>query len=85
MIEGGYDPREIAIVLGISRETVYKHKILIGAVSKGYREIINKISRRRKTREFWKIVEKFLRPVELILESQNNMKARAKLASGDWS
>ena len=83
MIENGYDPMEMTSVLGISLETVRKHKMVSKLGDKTYKDIIAKITNRNKTKAFWKKVEKALRPLELALDAKTNMKARAKLLSGD--
>lgn len=84
MLENYYDPAEISTVLGFSRETVYKHKIIWITGGDVYKTVIKKIAGKTKTKDFWKKVEKFLRPLELALISKSNMRARAKFMSGDY-
>ena len=45
--------------------------------------IIRKIAKREKTKQFWKSVKKILQPLNLALQAKTNMKARAKLMTGD--
>jgi len=61
---------------------MYKEKWKNGGEK--YKKTIQKIAKREKTKEFWKKIEKLLKPLELALESKTNMKARAKFATGDW-
>lgn len=84
MIENGYGPMEITSVLGISLETVRKHKMVSRLGDKIYKAIIVKITKRRKTKEFWQQVEKLLRPLDHALDVRTNMKARAKFLSGEY-
>jgi uncharacterized protein YerC len=85
MLYNHYEAKDIARVLSMSTETIRIHKmkwILGGGVYKG---MIAKIAKREKAKEFWKKVETVLSPLELFLQSKSNMKARAKLLSGDYS
>lgn len=84
MIENNYTESKIKAVLGISRETVRTHKNIWERGGETYKKIIGKIAKREKTKEFWEKVGKILEPFELALSSRNDMKARAKLLSGDW-
>ena len=84
MLENGYDVVEISNVLSLSKETVYKHKMIAQGGDETYKIIISKIASRRNTKEFWKNVEKILRPAVLALDAKSNMKARAKFLSGDY-
>jgi len=85
MVENRYSIDEISSVLSVSKETVYKHRNILLWAGKEYKEIIVKITTRRKVKVFWKKVEELLRPLELALDAKTNMKARAKLLSGDYS
>ncbi len=84
MFENKYTSAEIARVLGFSRETVRTHRYVWGKSNKKYRQIIASVSKRRKTKIFWSKVERALKPLELALQAKSNMKARAKLLSGDY-
>lgn len=84
MLGNGYEITEISTVLGLSKETVYKHKSISQSGDDTYKVIISKIASRRKTKEFWQQVEKLLRPIVLALDSKTNMKSRAKFLSGDY-
>ncbi len=85
MLENGYETSQIKAVLGISRETIRVHGHIWKSGGEKYKKTIQKIARREKTKEFWKKIEKLLKPIELVLESKTNMKSRAKFASGNFS
>jgi|WetSurMetagenome_2_1015567.scaffolds.fasta_scaffold95209_2 uncharacterized protein YerC len=85
MLENGYEAEEICAVLGITKETVRIHKTIRILGGSAYKTIIKKIARREKTKQFWKKVENALKPLDLMLQAKTNMKARAKLLSGDYS
>ena len=88
MLEKGYKNDQIKAVLGISKETVRIHKLLWANGGEVYREIIKVIVNKNRNKEFWKkvdvAVQFMFKPVELLVKSRNDMRARAKLASGDW-
>jgi len=84
MLENKYETSQIKAVLGISKETIRVHGYIWKNGGEKYKKTIQKIAKREKTKEFWKKIEKLLKPLELALESKTNMKARAKFATGDW-
>lgn len=83
MLENQYTITEIGSVLGISRETIRVHRNIWGRGGIIYKNIIRKIADREKTKEFWQKVERILKPLELVMSSRSDMKARAKLLSGE--
>lgn len=84
MILNAYSITEVASVLRVSNETVYKHSHIVRMADSIYKSVVAKISKRRKIKEFWKQVENILRPVGLMLQAKTNMKARAKLLTADY-
>jgi uncharacterized protein YerC len=84
MLENRYTALEIAAVLGLSRDTVRIHKLVWISGGDVYKSIIAKLASKRKTSQFWKSVETILRPLEYALQAKSNMKARAKLLSGEY-
>src|SRR5258706_1671008 len=84
MLENGYDLSEITCMLGLSKDTIYRHKTVWSIGDETYKAIISKLAKRGKTKEFWNKIEKALRPVELALAAKTNIKARAKLFSGNY-
>ena len=85
MLENHYEALQIAAVLGVSKETIRTHKIIWMIGGGVYKRVITKIAKREKTKQFWKKVETALQPLDLMLKAKTNMKARAKLLSGDYS
>ncbi|PIR79922.1 MAG: hypothetical protein COU25_02915 [Candidatus Levybacteria bacterium CG10_big_fil_rev_8_21_14_0_10_35_13] len=85
LLESKYKDFEIQSILGISRETVRIHKQNWEKGGPIYKKIINKISRGRKIKLFFKALDKKLKPLELALISKTDMKARAKFLSGDYN
>lgn len=84
MLDAGYRTSQIQAVLGMSQETIRVHKLLFRNGGEIYKKTIRKIANREKTKQFWKKVEQILKPVDLLLRSKSDMKARAKLLSGDY-
>jgi uncharacterized protein YerC len=84
MLENKYDASQIAAILNVSRETIRNHKIVWLTGGKTYKSIIAKLAKREKTKQLWRKVERILKPLDLMLHSRSNMKARAKLLSGDY-
>lgn len=84
MIENGHRTSDIQAFLSVSKETVRIHKNVWGKGVDTYKKVISKIAKREKTRQFFKKLEKMFRPIELEMKSRNDIKARAKFASGDW-
>lgn len=85
MLENNYTSAQIESVIGVSQETVRVHKTIWRNGGQIYKQIIQKIAKRNKTKQFWDTVEKVLTPIELFVKSKRSMKSRAKLISGDWS
>lgn len=71
--------------LQISYETVRTHAQQFADKNNVFQEILEKLSAKEKTKELWSKLEKALKPLDLMMQARNDMKARAKLASGDWS
>lgn len=84
MLENGYQTSQIEAVLSVSRETIRIHKSIWSNGGETYRNIIDKIARRQKTKLLWKKIEKILTPIDLMLRAKSDIKARAKLLSGDY-
>lgn len=76
---------EMSSILNVSRETIRVHKQLWFHAGNLYKNIIAGLANRKRTKDFWKKIERMLTPLDLALRSGSDMKARAKFASGDWS
>lgn len=84
MLEKGYSSSDIASVLRMSRETIRVHKQIWSNGEDAYKVIINKIMKREKTNQLWQKIEKILKPLNVAIQARTDMKARAKLAQGDF-
>lgn len=80
----GLTNAKINSILGMSYETIRWYKQVFENKSGLFRKNIQKLINREKSKEFWKKIEKILEPVGLALQAKTNMKARAKLATGDF-
>lgn len=85
MIKRGYSPSAIQSALHMSYETVRNYTNQLSYKNQQFQKTIERLMKREKTKEFWKRVEKLLKPLDLAMKARTDMKARAKLASGDWS
>jgi uncharacterized protein YerC len=79
MLEREYKVSEISSVLGITRETIRVHRQVWIRGGTTYKKILQKIARREQTKEFWKKINQALNPIELVLHTKTNKKARIKL------
>lgn len=85
MIKRGYSPSSIQAALHVSYETVRTYNNLLASKNTIFHKIIGDLIEKEKNQQFWEKVDKALKPIELAIKSKTNMKARAKLASADWS
>lgn len=84
LLENKYSGVKIQSILGVSEETVRVHKNNWEKGGQIYKRIINKISNRKKVELLFKAIDRKFKPLELVLRSKNDMKARSKLLSGDY-
>ena len=84
MIHNEYKNSQINAVLGMSLESIRYHKLIYNSSGESYKKMIEKISRREKSKHFWNKVESILKPAELFVKSRSDMKSRAKLLSGEY-
>lgn len=85
MLKRGYQPHEIESILAMSYESVRTYKNLLATRNKQFQKTIERLVKREEAKEFWEKVDKILKPIDLVLRSGTDMRARAKLYSGDWS
>lgn len=83
MIKKNYTPRVIQNTLHVSYESVRTYANQFPFKNTLFHKTIEKLIAREKTKEFWKKIDKLLKPFELALNAKRDMKARAKLMSGD--
>jgi len=84
MLENNYPTSNIETSLKVSRETVRVHKNIWQNAGSIYKEIISKISKKERTRQLFNKIESMLKPLDLAMRARSDMRARAKLVSGDW-
>lgn len=80
----GFTNTQINSILSLSHETTRWYRNLFNTKPEIFKKIIERLLKREKAQKFWKKIEKILEPVGLALEARTNMKARARLASGDF-
>lgn len=84
MLERGYKSSQIQAFLGVNKDTVRIHTTIWQRGGSVYKNVLKVIAKKAEAREFWERLEKFFAPVELFVKSRNDMRARAKFASGEW-
>jgi len=84
MIVSGYQTEDIKSTLHVSHETIriYKNELLHKSTL--FRTRIKKLSRQQEVGQLLAKINKLLKPIELMLQSKTNMKARAKLYNLDF-
>lgn len=80
----GLTSRQINSSLAMSYETIHWYKQIFDNKSQVFKKNIQKLINRERTKEMWSKIEKILEPFTLALSAKTDMKARAKLASGDF-
>jgi len=84
MILKGYQADDIQSTLHISRETIRTYKNQFIHKSKTFKLRIRKLAQQQKVGQLLKKINKLLRPIELIVQSRTNMRARAKIYNADF-
>ncbi len=82
MLEKGYKNSEIEATLGIRYETIRVHKNNWEKGSEVYKLVLRKIASKQKARIIFKRIENAFGRIDLALKARNDMKARAKFATG---
>ena len=77
--------KQIHDSLSMSYETIRWYKQVYEGKPDSFKKEIEKLINREKNKELWNKIEKILKPLDLAMRARNDMKARAKLASGDFS
>lgn len=85
MLQKGYSSSIIRSTLHLSYESIRVYANLLPARNKLFKATIDRLIKREKSQEFWKKVDKLLAPLDLVRRAGTDMKARAKIYSGDWS
>ena len=84
MLVRGYSHSEIKNVLHLSHETVRQHAMQFSSKNTTFQNTIKRLLRRDDVEQFWQRINKMLKPIDLFLRSKHDMKARAKVLSGDY-
>ena len=84
MLYKGMTNKQIHDSLGMSFETIHWYKQTYEGKSDLFRKKIEELLKNERNDELWNEIERVLEPIGLALKSKSNMKARAKLLSGDF-
>ncbi|MEX2012898.1 MAG: hypothetical protein WD967_00670 [Candidatus Levyibacteriota bacterium] len=82
LIKRNYPTQAIINLLHVSYETVRSYQNSFLFKSREFQKTLEKLVAREQTKELLSKLEKILEPIDLALKSKNNMKARARIASG---
>ena len=85
MLYKGMTSKQIHDSLSMSFETIRWYKQVYENKPDTFKKEIEKLINREKSKELWKKIEKILKPIDLAMKARNDMRARAKFASGDFS
>lgn len=85
MLQRKYPPHVIQSTLHISYETVRTYTSHFENKNELFKKTISRLIRREESKEFWKKIDALLKPLELAMRAQNNMKARSQFISGQWT
>lgn len=80
----GLTNTQINNVLSVSHETTRWYREIFEKKPEAFKKTLKRLIDREKSQELWEKIEKILEPFTLALNVKTNMKARAKLASGDF-
>lgn len=84
MLKKQYPPSIIKNVLHVSHETIRIYQNQLLARNSLFQKILDKLLRRQETLNLFGRINNLIKPLDLALRSKRNMKARAKLASGNY-
>lgn len=79
MLSKGYGGAEIALTLGMSRETIRLYKERSEQKGKEFSKLLQMVDRHQDSQQFWQKVERAIKPLDLVFRARSNMQARAKL------
>ena len=85
MLKKKYSPSIIKDALHLSYETVRIYQNQFESKNDIFQKTIEKLIKRQESQELFKKINKILKPIDLAIRSRNDMRARAKFASGDWT
>lgn len=79
MLRKQYSPSVIRNVLHVSYETIRIYQNQLLAKNNLFQKILEKLLRRQDTIKLFGKINNLIKPIDLVLNSKRNMKARAKL------
>lgn len=85
MLKRNYSPSIIQSALHISYETVRTYQMQLHHKNVLFQQVIERLIQRDHIIKFFEKIDKLLKPIDLALRAKTDMRARAKLAQGDWS
>lgn len=80
----GLTNMQINNALSVSHETTRWYREIFEKKPEVFKKTLERLINREKSQELWKKIENILEPFTLALNAKTSMKARAKLASGDF-
>lgn len=84
MLHKNLTSAQIYSSLHFSYETVRWYRELFQTKSELFRKHIQRLITRERNKELWKKIEKAFEPLDLAFRARHDMKARAKLARGEF-
>lgn len=84
LIYKGFTSSQINSVLSMSYETIRWYREIFESKPEIFKKNIKKLIDRKKSKELWEKVGRILEPLALAMAAKTDMKARARLASGDF-
>lgn len=84
MLYKGLTSVQIQNTLSMSFETIRWYRHIFENKPMAFKKRIKKLIEREHNKQLWEKIEKLLEPVGLALQAKTNMRARAKLAQGDF-
>ncbi len=85
LLKRNYSPTSIQSALHVSYETVRSYQRELNHKNILFHKTIERLVQREGAREFFDKIDKILKPINLLMRAKIDMRARAKLAQGDWS
>ena len=80
----GWSKTDIHTILLMSYETIRWYSQVLDSKPEFFKEMIKKLSMKQEGSSLLEKLEKILEPIGLAMQARSSMKARAKLASGDF-
>lgn len=80
----GLTNTQINNALSVSHETTRWYREIFEKKPEAFKKTLERLINREKSQELWKKIENILEPFALALSAKTDMRARAKLSSGDF-